>query len=206
MPRFGKPLRRIGPPLFPGRRRPFGPPRPLPPGPIKALAQANRLLADGQYAPAAERFEMLANAASANRLPFAPRLFFQAARANWHAGQVPHGMQLLRNGLGILVTAGALRPVRQICAAAIRELDNLGHSPEAEEVKKFLAGIPGGEESAAAAFGSGPAVSPAEEARPTLPAHCGQCGAVIRSEEVEWIDKQTAECAYCGSPIRPEKE
>jgi hypothetical protein len=205
MPRFGKPIRRIGPPLFPGRRRPFGPPRPLPPGPIKALAQANRLLAEGQYAPAAERFEMLANAARANNLPFAPRLFLQAARANWHAGQVPHGMQLLRNGLGILVTAGAVRAVRQISSAAVSELEQLGLAQEAEEVKKFLSGIPTGMESPADAGTDAGAASPAEEARPTLPTHCDQCGAIIRSDEVEWIDKQTAECAYCGSPIRPEK-
>ena len=47
--------------------------------------------------------------------------------------------------------------------------------------------------------------APAETVHPVLPARCGQCGALIRTDEIEWIDAQTAECAYCGSPIRPEK-
>ncbi len=200
MPRFGRPFGRIGPPVFPGRRRPFGALRPLAPGPIRALSNANQLFAAGQFGQAAGQYEMLAQAASASRLPFAPRLFFQAARANWQAGQIPHGMQLLRTGLGILLTAGAIGRVRQIAASAAEELDQLGHAPEAEEVRKFLSGIPA----------PSPAVeietrAPAEPAHPILPIHCGQCGALIRSDEVEWIDSQTAECAYCGSPIRPEK-
>ncbi|MGB7537250.1 MAG: hypothetical protein WBM17_01805 [Anaerolineales bacterium] len=197
MPRFGRPLRRAGPPLFPGRRRPFGAPRPLAPGPIRALANANRLFSAGQFGPAADQYEMLAKAAGAGGLPFAPRLYFQAARANWQAGRIPQGMQLLRTGLGILLTAGAVGRVRQIATAAADELDQLGHAPEAADVRKFLADVPAPAESAS--------VLPVETAHPTLPTHCGQCGAVIRTDELEWIDAQTAECAYCGSPIRPEK-
>ncbi len=197
MPRFGRPPRRIGPPLFPGLRRPFGAVRPLAPGPIHALANANRLFTAGHFGPAAEQFEMLAKAASASKLPFAPRLFFQAARANWQAGQIPQGMQLLRTGLGILLTAGAIGRVRQIASSAADELDQLGHAPEAAEVRKFLTDIPAPAEASA--------MPPAEPVHPALPTNCGKCGALIRTNEVEWIDVQTAECAYCGSPIRPEK-
>jgi hypothetical protein len=199
MPRFTRPLRRIGRPLFPGRR-PFGPARPLAPGPIRALANANQFFAAGQYAPAARQYEMLANAASASRLPFAPRLFFQAARANWRAGQIPQGMQLLHTGLGILLAAGALGRVRQISMSAMDELQQLGHPQEAEEVKKFLANVP-----EAARPSDVSSAAPAQAAHPSLPTNCPQCGAVVRSDEVEWIDDQTVECAYCGSPIRPEK-
>ncbi|MBN2085348.1 MAG: hypothetical protein JW748_08975 [Anaerolineales bacterium] len=200
MPRFDRPPRRIRPPLFPGRRRPFGAVRPLAPGPIRALADANRLFAGGQFGPAAEKFEMLAKAAGASRLPFAPRLFFQAARANWRLGQIPQGMQLLRTGLGILLTAGAIDRVRQIASSAADELDQLGLAPEAAEVRKFLADIPASAGAAAEASG----MPPAEPAHPILPTNCGQCGALIRTEEIEWIDRLTAECAYCGSPIRPD--
>jgi len=204
MPRFGRPLRRTGPPLFPGRRRAFGPARPLAPGPIRALAQANRLLAEGQFAAAADQFELLANSARANRIPAAPRLFVQAARACWRAGQVPRGMQLLRNGLGILMTAGAVGVARQIASAAAGELETQGQAKEAEEVRKFISELPAADVPAEAAAGTAGTL-PAEPARPTLPTHCGQCGAVLRPDEVEWIDEQTAECAYCNSPIRPEK-
>jgi hypothetical protein len=205
MPRFGRPpIRRIRPLIGPVRRRPFGPVAPLAPGPIRALAQANRLFQTGQYVPAAEKFEMLALAAHASNIPVAPRLFFQAARANWHAGKIPHGMDLLRTGLDMLVAAGAVRAIRQITPAAMNELQNLGHAQEAEQLKGYLDRIPGGEATVAAASDGNAEPSPAEVHRPTLPTHCGQCGAIIRSEEVEWIDKQTAECVYCGSPIRPE--
>ena len=38
--------------------------------------------------------------------------------------------------------------------------------------------------------------------KPVLPTHCPQCGAVLRPDEVEWLDEITAECGYCGSPVR----
>jgi hypothetical protein len=206
MPRFGRPpIRRIRPPIGPARRRPFGPRTPLAPGPIRTLAQANQLFQAGQFVPAAEKFEMLAHAARASNIPVAPRLFFQAARANWHAGNIPHGMDLLRIGLDLFVAAGAVRAIRQITPAAMNELQNLGHAQEAESLKGYLDRIPGGEATIAAASEGKAEPAPVEEPRPTLPTHCGQCGAIIRSDEVEWIDRQTAECVYCGSPIRPEK-
>jgi hypothetical protein len=200
MPRFNRPMRRAGPVRPIGNRRPFGPPRPLAPGPIRALANANRLFAEGQFQPAAVEFEMLAQAAVTGKLPFAPRLFFQAARANWRIGQIPKGMQLLRTGLGILLTAGAVGRVQQIAASAAEELDQLDHPAEAAEVRKFLSSIP----ETAAAFPA-PA-SPTEPVHPTLPVDCPKCGAQVRTDEIEWIDPQTAECAYCGTPIRPEEK
>ena len=36
----------------------------------------------------------------------------------------------------------------------------------------------------------------------SLPATCSQCGAPVRSDEVEWIDNQSAECGFCGSVIK----
>jgi hypothetical protein len=40
--------------------------------------------------------------------------------------------------------------------------------------------------------------------RPILPTHCPSCGAALKPTEVEWLDELTAECAYCGSPVREE--
>ena len=44
--------------------------------------------------------------------------------------------------------------------------------------------------------------APAKKA--VLPAHCPSCGAAVRPDEVEWLDDITAECDYCGSPVRGE--
>jgi hypothetical protein len=199
MPRFRRPIRRVGPPFFPGRfRTPLRPLPPLPPGSIRALAQAHQLMAGGQFAQAAGRFEALAAASRAAGIPRAPRLYLQAARANWRAGQVGHGMDLLRTGLDILVAAGALAAAGRIVSLATSELKDLGHTQEADQLKQYAATIPGLEEAMASAPQAG-------KARPALPTHCPQCGAAVRANDVDWIDDQTAECAYCGSPIRQEK-
>ena len=200
MPRFRRPPRRIGPRRLPVRRRPLRPLRPLAPGPMQALARANRMFAEGRFAEAAGQFERLGEGARAQKMRVAPRLFVQAARANWHAGDFPHGMQLLHTGLDILMTAGAFDIARRIAQTVIGELEELKRSEEAGEIKEFLEKIPAAAEGKAVA-----GKAPAKGARPVLPTHCNQCGAVVRPDEVEWMDEQTAECAYCGSPIRPEK-
>ena len=35
-----------------------------------------------------------------------------------------------------------------------------------------------------------------------LPTKCPSCGAAIRPNEVKWLDDITAECRYCGMPIK----
>jgi hypothetical protein len=41
--------------------------------------------------------------------------------------------------------------------------------------------------------------------KPILPTHCPSCGAALRPDEVDLPDDITAECAYCGSPVREEE-
>jgi len=43
-----------------------------------------------------------------------------------------------------------------------------------------------------------------EKSRPALPTHCPACGAALKPNDVEWLDDVTAECEYCGSPVRGE--
>jgi hypothetical protein len=35
-----------------------------------------------------------------------------------------------------------------------------------------------------------------------LPAVCDQCGAPVRSDQVEWIDETSAECDFCGAILQ----
>jgi hypothetical protein len=37
--------------------------------------------------------------------------------------------------------------------------------------------------------------------RRNLPAQCPYCGGPLRSDQVEWIDAQRAECGYCGGVV-----
>jgi hypothetical protein len=189
----------MGAPNFrrgPGRRMGMMPA--LPPGMIRGMIQAHRLFATGQYAQSALMLENLANTARAEGLPRAPRLFFQAARANWHADQTAHGMDLMHTALNMLATAGVLGVAVQMVNTATIELTELGHKPEADALREYVSKIPGWMEAASA--------PPEDEGpKPVLPTHCAQCGAIVRPDEVDWIDEITAACAYCGSPIRPEK-
>jgi hypothetical protein len=35
-----------------------------------------------------------------------------------------------------------------------------------------------------------------------LPTNCPQCGGPMRSDEVEWVDRTSAECNYCGGVVQ----
>jgi hypothetical protein len=37
-----------------------------------------------------------------------------------------------------------------------------------------------------------------------LPAQCPACLGPVRSDEVEWIDEISAQCAFCGSTLKAE--
>ncbi|MBI3741222.1 MAG: hypothetical protein HY257_05635 [Chloroflexi bacterium] len=47
--------------------------------------------------------------------------------------------------------------------------------------------------------------APSIASRGKLPPKCPQCAAPVRSDEVEWIDNDSAECNYCGSVIQTEE-
>lgn len=42
----------------------------------------------------------------------------------------------------------------------------------------------------------------AQISRARLPAACPLCGAPVCSDEVEWIDEFSAECAFCGAVVQ----
>lgn len=51
---------------------------------------------------------------------------------------------------------------------------------------------------------SGTFFPPANDQPRKLPTVCGQCGAPVRSDEVEWIDDTSAECDFCGAVLQAE--
>lgn len=182
------------------RRRPFGRPlRPLrrnvPPQIPPLLQRANRMMADGRYQEAAEAFENLAITAHTRGILRAPWLFLQAGRARILAGQEVEGLAHLKQGLAILAGRSDWSHLRQSGRRVVTELRERGLEQEAAGIETWLeATLPAAiqEESAQGAF----------QQKPTLPTHCPSCGAALRPDEVEWLDSVTAECAYCGSPVR----
>ena len=160
-----------------------------------ALQQANQMMENGEYKNAAEAFHTLAKSAE-ERFPHrAPFLYIEAGRAALLGGETKTGMADLRRGLTILSTQRRFNRVRILGQRIVNELQARGLNIEAEEIANLLSGnlpnTPSDEKSA-------------PEKRSVLPTHCPSCGATVKPDEVEWLDEITAECSYCGSPIRDE--
>lgn len=158
------------------------------------LQEANFAFDKGEYGRAGELFENLARAADARGGPRASLFHLQAGRARILAGQTRLGMPSLKRGLQLLSQRGRDLKYRRTAKRVIEELDSRGLKAEASEIQAWLGDM--------APVGMEIDTEPPPAKRPTLPTHCPSCGAAVRPDEVEWMDEVTAECAYCGSPIR----
>ncbi|MFQ5616951.1 MAG: hypothetical protein ACE5GO_10910 [Anaerolineales bacterium] len=182
-------------------RRPFGPrpgaaPRPRQVGPRarKQLQQAHHLMETGRYPEAAAAFWRLAEAArDRGMLVRAGDLALQAARAHLDADDPDAALLRGRQGLNMLVRGGqpgrAMRLVPRMIQA-LRERDYQAQADALQaEADQRLAGI-------------SPRQAPPHARRGELPTHCATCGGPLRPDEVDWLDASTAECPYCGSPVK----
>jgi hypothetical protein len=158
------------------------------------LQEANFAFDKGEYGRAGELFENLARAADARGGPRAPIFHLQAGRARILAGQTRLGMPSLKRGLQLLSQRGMDLKYRRAAKRVIAELESRGLKAEASEMQAWLNDI--------APVRTEIDTEPPPAKRPILPTRCPSCGAGVRPDEVEWLDEVTAECAYCGSPIR----
>ena len=161
------------------------------------LQEANFVFDKGEYGRAGELFERIAEVADARGGPRAPLFHLQAGRARIYAGQTALGMPSLKRGLELFAQRGQFDKFRDAGMRAIADLNERGLVKEAAEIEAILNVV----------APSMPAVKvqPAAARKPILPTHCPSCGAPLRPDEVEWLDEVTAECGFCGSPIREEK-
>jgi hypothetical protein len=158
------------------------------------LIRSNQFLASGDFIQAADGLEQLARAAEGRGGRRAARLYLEAGRARIMAAQSSHGVELIKSGLSLLAEAGLTPRLALSGSRLIRELKDQGFSQEAEQITIFLRNL--------APDFEAERPEPASIRRPPLPTHCPGCGAPIRPDDVEWLDESTAECAYCGSPVR----
>jgi len=155
------------------------------------LQEANFVFDKGEYGRAGELFERLAETASARGGPRAPLFYLKAGQSRILAGQTLLGMPSLKRGLELLAQGGRIPRLQAVGARVLSDLNEHGLREEAAEIESWLGNVL-----------PSPAPSAASAKRPVLPTHCPSCGAGVRLDEVEWPDEVTAECAYCGSPIR----
>jgi hypothetical protein len=162
------------------------------------LQRANELLARGEYPGAATAFEQLARAAEGRGGTRAPIFYLQAGRARILANQNAAGMQSFKCAFELFAQRKQFPRLCQAGTHTVSELAERGLTKEATEVDAWVkALLP---PKSAGTFT--PPETPAK--RPILPTHCPACGAPARPDEVEWLDDITAECVFCGSPVRQE--
>jgi hypothetical protein len=145
----------------------------------------------GENAEAAQIFERLAYGARdigmENR---APNLLMKGALAYFLSGELEAGKKLLFDGLSLLEQGGLWDHLRRVGSRAVSALHSAGLDQPAQDVQAWLDRALVGKD----------AVSSEEHNFTTrkLPTTCPGCGAVVRPDEVEWFDPDTAVCAYCG--------
>jgi hypothetical protein len=148
----------------------------------------------GNYQSAANQFEALARADEARGGQYAPQLYLQTGRARILSGLLDEGLVQLKYGLSLLANRGEWLRLHRAGRRVFEELDQRGMSEAAGQISQFLrSSLPG-------TFSVPVEASPARKS--LLPTHCPSCGAALRPGEVDWLDDVTAECAYCGSPVR----
>lgn len=160
------------------------------------LQEANFVFSKGEYGRAAQLFERIAQTADARGGPRAPLFHLQAGRARIFAGQTSLGMPSLKRGLQLLAEHSRFPRLNKAGRRVVAELNERGLQNEAAEIETWLKSV----------LPSMPSFDSLEgpSKRAVLPKHCPSCGAAVRPDEVEWLDDTTAECAYCGSPLREE--
>lgn len=158
------------------------------------LQEANFNFDKGEYGRAGELFEQIAQTADARGGPRAPIFYLQAGRARIFAGQTKLGLPSLKRGLELFAQRGQLHKLQRFSQQVLVELRSRGLNNEATEIEAWLKNM----------APSLPAIdaAPTSARRPILPTHCPSCGAALKPDEVDWLDDVTAECAYCGSPVR----
>lgn len=172
-------------------RRRHGPPAPVPP----ELQHAHHLMDEGKYPEAAVAFHDLAKKAEDRFPERAPFLYIEAGHAAMLNRDGKKAVTHFRSGLTMLGSQQRHHRLRKAGRRIVAELRDHGFNAEADEVESVV-------RNNATIWGKAEASAPKD--RPVLPTHCPSCGAAVRSDEVEWLDDVTAECDYCGSPVRAE--
>jgi ribosomal protein L37AE/L43A len=163
---------------------------------VDTLGQAHRLYAGGQPREAALLLAQVAqameNAAHPRR---AANLHAQAAHAFADAGEEQAALGHARTALRQFLQFGLAARAPVFYANITRKLRAKGMAAAAGTLEGEF-GPALGASARRMATGAVPAAR--------LPGKCPQCGGPLRSDEVDWVDAQSAECPYCGSVVHTE--
>ncbi len=167
----------------------------LTPPQIATLKQANELIAAGKQGEAAPSLAGLAQAVQAANHPRrAAKLYARAAHAYADSRDGQAALAQARGALDLFLQCHMARRAALFYTNITRKLNDAGLGPAAARLQQEYGGRIGQ---------LGPL--PPERTAPQhgqLPTNCPKCGAPTPHEDASWIDENTVECDYCGTPIR----
>jgi len=163
---------------------------------LQAVARANQLMANGKPGQAAQIFERLAQEAEQRGLPKpAANAHAQAAHAFTAAKNEQAALTQARAALNQFLQLNMLERAPRFFANITQRMRENGLTTVADALQKEF----GDQVKLLAAQANA-----ASTQRGRLPDKCPHCAAPARSDEVDWIDANSAECNYCGGVIQTE--
>jgi hypothetical protein len=163
---------------------------------INDVARANQLMASGQPMQAAVLFMQLAGQMEvAGRLRQAANLHAQAAHALINVRNEQRAMNQAGQAMQLFARLGMVERAQEFKANFSRHLQEAGYESSADSIGR--------------AYNTVVAVvdpQPEQKKRGSLPPACPHCGAPVRSDVVEWIDEQSAECGFCSGVVNTNSE
>jgi hypothetical protein len=162
---------------------------------IDAVQQANQLRAAGRPAESGAAFARLAQEMEAAAHPRrAANLHAQAAHAYADARAEAPALAHAQAALRLFIRFQMLERTHAFYGNITRKLQSCGFTSALNALQSEFAPQAGRQPVE-------PDETPAA-ARGRLPAACPQCGGPVRSDEVDWIDANSAECPFCGAVIQ----
>ena len=168
--------------------------RPVPTPVERALCRAQRLIGFGRYDQAGQLLAGLAaELDAAGRPRAAAEMHARAAHCYVEGGIAAAALVEARTALERFREAGMPARFERFHANIYRKMLARGMQFGSESLRSQF-GLP--------APDAAQPPAPPSAARLVLPTACEKCGAPVRSDEVDWIDSASAECAYCGAVLQ----
>ena len=166
---------------------------PLDPEQLATLAQANHLASQKQYNQAAQLYAMLAVEVENNHHgKQAANLHALAAHTYAEAQDESQAITQARVAMRIFIDLKKTDRTRRFYSAIIRRLQSQRMTAAVIALKSEFG-----------RWGTVPLSLLASSIHKGehLPLACDRCETPVRSEEVDWVDNMTVECAYCGTSL-----
>jgi hypothetical protein len=164
------------------------------------LMQANQLMLAGQAIEAATIFASIGLFAQQNGMPArSANLSARAALAYLEANDLAHAKEYALKAASQSLDGGNVQQAVRIAQQVLAQMKARNITQEADAMKAQFDALLSPYGVTLAAGGTAPA-----QVHGKLPVQCPSCLGPVRPDAVEWIDDQTAECAFCGNIIRVE--